>query len=179
MKIQYRLMVALAIVTGIVPTAQAAGQLQGRLNVKITIGAGCTVVNGTNNGSVNNFGDLDFGTHYDLNNVINGQSTGAAGGPMAVQCTTGTPYTVALDGGQNANGSTRRMLGGSTEYVSYALFQDTARSLPWGNNDAFGTRVSATGNGNTQAITVFGRVPSQTTPSASAYNDIVLVTVAW
>jgi len=181
MNVKSKMALAVAVVLGSAfGVAQAASQVQGQLNVKIVIGAGCTVSNSSSDGSINAFGDLDFGTHYDLNNTVDGQSTGTAGGPLQVQCTDGTPYTIALDGGQNANGSDRQMADGAGgEFVKYGLYQDAARTQLWGNNDGFGSIVSATGDGTAQDLTVFGRVPNQATPAAGNYDDIVLVTVAW
>nr|WP_232106543.1 hypothetical protein [Pseudomonas mendocina] len=43
--------------------AFSAGQLQGQLNVQITIGSGCTVTNGSSDGSANTFGSISFGDY--------------------------------------------------------------------------------------------------------------------
>jgi spore coat protein U-like protein len=39
--------------------------------------------------------------------------------------------------------------------------------------------VSGTGNGAGQTITIFGRVPAQTTPAPGTYTDTVTVTVTY
>ena len=48
----------------------------------------------------------------------------------------------------------------------------------WGTTIGTDT-VTGTGNGTAQAITVYGRVPPQTTPPAATYNDTVNVTVTY
>ncbi|WP_159564973.1 Csu type fimbrial protein [Budvicia diplopodorum] len=157
----------------------AAGTINGNLNVQLTIGNGCSVTGGSTGGSVNDFGTLNFGQYSSLANLINGQSTGTSGA-VQIQCTTSLPYTVILDNGQNASGSQRRLIGGvspSNAYISYSLFQDAARTLPWNSTGA--GILSAVGTGAAVDIIVYGQVPSQTTPAQGLYSDVVLVTVNW
>ena len=119
--------------------AFSAGQLQGQLNVQITIGTGCTVTNGTAGGSSNTFGSLSFGNYNDLANLIDGRSFGSAGGSsFGLQCSLGTAYSIALNSGQNATGGQRRMIN-SGAYVAYNLYQDSGRSQAWGDGGATGT----------------------------------------
>ena len=62
--------------------------------------------------------------------------------------------------------------------ITYGLYQDAARSNPWGNT--IGTNTAAgTGTGSNQALTVYGRVGAQTTPSRGTYSDSVVVTVTY
>jgi spore coat protein U-like protein len=95
-----------------------------------------------------------------------------------VQCTNSTPYTVALDGGTSgATDPTQRKMSKGAEKITYGLYQDSARSQGWGNTT--GQTVGGTGTGSSQALTVYGRVASQTTPSAGSYSDSVVVTVTY
>ncbi|WP_425048534.1 Csu type fimbrial protein [Pseudomonas sediminis] len=159
--------------------AFSAGQLQGQLNVQITIGTGCTVTNGAASGSSNTFGSLSFGNYNDLANLIDGRSFGSAGGSsFGLQCSLGTAYSIALNSGQNATGGQRRMIN-SGAYVAYNLYQDSGRSQAWGDGGATGTVLSGTGTGNNEEVIVYGRVPAQTTPSPGTYTDTVQVTIAW
>lgn len=162
-----------------VGTVQAAGQLQGQLNVQLTIGSGCTVTNGSDDGSNNRFGSMSFGEYPALGSIIDARSIGAGGGgSFGLQCSNGTNYSVALDTGQNASGNQRRMhLAG--EYVAYNLYQDASRSLQWGNGSNGGSVLSGSGNGTDQEIVVYGRVPSQATPTPGTYLDTVQVTISW
>lgn len=170
------MLVTASLVTG---SALASGELQGQMNVQITIGSGCTVSNGSNDGSLNTFGNMSFGEYASLDNVIDGRSVGAGGGSsFGLKCSQGTAYSVALDSGQNANGSERRM-GNGGEYVSYQLYQDAGRSQAWGNGSNGGTVLAGIGTGNNEELVVYGRVPAQATPAAGTYADTVQVTVAW
>ncbi len=63
-------------------------------------------------------------------------------------------------------------------FVTYELYRNNGRTQRWGaalNNDT----VAGNGNGANQALTVYGRVPGQTTPSAGTYNDTITVTVTY
>jgi spore coat protein U-like protein len=62
--------------------------------------------------------------------------------------------------------------------VGYQLYSNAARTAVWGTTIGTDT-VAGTGNGNAQALTVYGRVPPQTTPPAAVYNDTVNVTVTY
>lgn len=159
--------------------ALAAGELQGQLNVQLIVGTGCTITNGSESGGVNTFGSLTFGDYTSLDNVIDGRSLGNAGGnSFGVQCSLGTSYSIALDGGANASGSQRRMQSAG-EFIDYNLYQDSARALPWGDGGGTGTVRAGTGTGSNEEVIVYGRVPAQTTPSPGTYLDTVQVTVSW
>jgi spore coat protein U-like protein len=134
------------------------------MNVKITIQNECKIATPA---------DLDFGTRGVLD--ANFDATTA----LSVTCTTGQAYNVGISagGGSGATTTTRKMTGGAST-VNYTLWRDAAHTLNWGN--AVGTDTQAgTGNGAAQSITVYGRVPPQTTPAAGNYADTVTVTVTY
>ncbi|MBU1330757.1 MAG: spore coat U domain-containing protein [Gammaproteobacteria bacterium] len=169
-------LLALASATG---TALAAGQLQGQLNVQMVIGSGCTVTNGSDDGSSNTFGSILFGEYPSLNSIVEGRSIGAGGGgSFGLECSNGTNYNVALDSGQNLNGNQRRMQNAG-EFIAYNLYQDAARTVLWDDGSNGGTVLPGTGSGNDEEIIVYGRVPAQVTPSPGTYLDTVQVTVSW
>ena len=114
---------------------------------------------------------LDFGTVGLL--LANTDNTSA----LTVQCASGVAYQVGLDNGQHATGNTRR-LQGPGGLINYELYRNSARTQRWGNTLNTDTVVGS-GNGSNQNITVFGRVPNQTTPSAGTYNDTITVTVTY
>jgi spore coat protein U-like protein len=96
---------------------------------------------------------------------------------ISVQCALGIAYQVGLDNGQHATGTTRRMTGPGG-LLNYELYRNSGRTQRWGstlNNDT----VVGVGSGNTQNLTVYGRVPNQTTPSAGTYNDTITITVTY
>lgn len=141
--------------------AQAA-TASAQFNVTINIQSTCQIANATN---------MAFPAAGSLTSAVNQTST------FDVTCTATTPYTVGLDPGANASGSQRRMRGGAAEFISYNLFSDSSRLVPWGN--VSGSWVSGSGTGLATTYTVYGQVPPQTTPSPSSYTDTVTVTVTF
>ncbi len=137
----------------------------GTLGVQIQITAECRVVSANT---------LDFGSHGLL--VANVDSTSA----LTIQCTNGTPYTVGLGLGAGAGATlaARKMTGPGGATVDYTLWKDAAYTAPWGNALP-AELVSGTGNGASQAITVYGRVPTQTTPAVGTYTDTVAIEVTY
>ncbi len=102
-----------------------------------------------------------------------------AAGTLSVQCTNSTPYSVALNGGNSgASDPTKRKMSKGSETIAYGLYQNAARTQPWGSTVGTNT-VAGTGTGSNQALTVYGRVASQTTPSPGTYNNSVVVTVTY
>ena len=119
--------------------------------------------------------ELNFGTRGVLNANFDQTST------ISVTCTSGAAYNIGLDAGVNESTlddvTTRRMANGSN-YVSYNIYSNSGRSAVWGNTVSTNT-VAGTGSGSAQALTVYGRVPSQATPAAGTYTDTVTVTVTY
>jgi spore coat protein U-like protein len=117
---------------------------------------------------------LDFGTNGVLSANVDTSSV------VTLTCATSTAYSVSLDAGANPSSAgdvaTRRMKSGSN-YVGYQMYTDSSRSDVWGT--AVGDLVAGTGNGIAQTLTVYGRVPAQTTPPAGTYTDTVTVTVTY
>lgn len=146
------------------------------MDVLLTIGEGCAV-NGQSTGGVNQFGSVDFGEHSNLNLFIDAESTGATSSAIEITCNNALAYSVAIDDGQNANAGQRRVQRDGIDFVSYDLYQDSARSIRWG---AGAEAQAFTGNGTAQPVTIYGRVLSgQTTPAAGNYTDTVRMTITW
>ncbi len=102
-----------------------------------------------------------------------------ATGTASVQCTNTTPYTAALNGGNSgASDPTKRKMARGSETITYGLYRDSARSLPWGSTAGTNT-VSGAGSGSNQALTVYGRVAAQTTPSPGTYTDSVILMLTY
>jgi spore coat protein U-like protein len=132
--------------------------------VQITIQAQCVI------GSAST---LDFGTQGVLTANIDQSST------VQVQCTNTTPYNIGLDAGtgSGATVATRKMTNGAAT-INYTLYSNSGRTTVWGNTIGTDT-ISAAGNGASQSYTVYGRVPTQTTPAPNAYTDTITVTVTY
>jgi spore coat protein U domain-containing protein, fimbrial subunit CupE1/2/3/6 len=102
-----------------------------------------------------------------------------AQGSLSIQCSASLPYTVSLDGGSSgASDPAQRKMSLTGATVTYGLYRDAARSLPWGNTVGTNT-ASGTGTGVTQSQTVYGRIAAQTTPKPGSYSDSVVVTVGY
>jgi spore coat protein U-like protein len=141
---------------------------QGNASTSFTVSA--TVVSNCNVSAAN----LNFGTVGTLTSNVDASST------MNVTCTNGAPYDVGLSAG-NGTGATvtnRKMTSGGGATVNYALYQNSGRTTNWGNTVGTDT-VSGTGTGSAQALTVYGRIPSQVTPAPATYTDTIVVTVTY
>jgi spore coat protein U-like protein len=94
-----------------------------------------------------------------------------------VTCTYTTPYQVQLSAGgaPGATTTSRAMTLGASQ-VSYALYQNSGRSVNWGSNLGVDT-YSGVGTGSPQSVPVYGLVPAQATPTIGTYSDSVVVTV--
>lgn len=158
-KIEYRMDYSGSTCNATVPSSTTA---RPNFQINASVAANC-MVNAT---------DVDFGSKGNLTAVTD--STGN----VAVKCTPGTSYSVGLNGGLTGGTPTnRKMTKGGSEQITYGLYRDSARSTAWGT--ATGTTAGGTGNGATQNITVYGRVPAQTTPSPGNYSDTVVTTVTY
>jgi spore coat protein U-like protein len=116
---------------------------------------------------------LNFGSTGVLRSALDGT------GSITVTCTNAAPYTVALDGGlSGAVNPTQRKMAQGAETITYGLYQDSARTAPWGSSGGVNT-VAGTGTGLAQSFTVYGRVPAQNTPSPGTYADTVVLTISY
>lgn len=100
-----------------------------------------------------------------------------ASSTITMNCVYRTAWQVGLDNGQNAVGSTRRMLQGSNAVI-YDLYRDSAHTLRWGNTLNTDT-AAGTGTGAAQSLTVFGRVQPQSGLAVGTYSDRITVTVTY
>jgi spore coat protein U-like protein len=141
-----------------------ASSTTSNFTVQVTVTSSC-VINSTST--------LNFGSQGVLVANVDNTST------IAVQCTNTTPYNIGLDAGTGSGASVavRKLTNGSNT-INYSLHTDSGRSTVWGNTVGTDT-VSATGSGASQAYTVYGRVPMQTTPAAATYTDTITVTVTY
>jgi spore coat protein U-like protein len=103
-----------------------------------------------------------------------------ANGDVSVNCPQDTAYNIALDAGSNFY-DFRRVYNGSSGYIQYRLYKDSAYTLEWGDSDYAGTYIwgsslADTGNGLSQSHTVYGKLFGAGVPVGS-YSDTVTVTV--
>jgi spore coat protein U-like protein len=115
---------------------------------------------------------LDFGTVGLMSGALSASAT------LSVTCPPGLPYTIGLDGGlAQASNPVARQMRGPTGTVAYALYRNSARTLPWGN--LAGQTLGGTGSGAVQSVPVYGAVPQQDLPGPGEYTDTVVVTVTY
>ncbi|MBP6707394.1 MAG: spore coat U domain-containing protein [Achromobacter sp.] len=141
----------------------AAGQSTANFNVSIIIQANCTI-------AANN---LTFPPQGVLSAAVASSST------LTVTCTNTTPYTVGLSAGTGTGNteSSRHMFGAvnTTSSVGYQLYKADLTTV-WGDSTV-AARVSGTGTGAAQTLTVNGSVPAQATPAPDTYSSTVTATV--
>ena len=112
-------------------------------------------------------------------NVNFGNYTGATdtpgGSALAVNCPSGSTYTIALNAGQGsgATATVRKMTSGSNT-LNYALYQNSSHSTNWGNTSGTG-QVSGTGTGSAQTYTVYPQLSSGQQVPPGTYTDTITV----
>ena len=170
-----RMMICLAALFTAVMTAVPAayaGTATANLNVSATVTANCVL----------SASPLAFGSYDGVSANATRDLDGV--GFVSVTCTNGSAATITLGQGANpytGDGSTdaapqRRMNSGSY-FLSYALYQDAARTTVWGNTAETG--VSSTGTGSSNEISVFGRMVANQSVPAGSYLDTVVATVTF
>lgn len=149
-----------AALVGVKPASGATSTAN--LSVSVEVQPTCNVGNGT----------LNFGTYSPISGSLVDAST-----TFQLTCTKGTSATIAL--GQGANYSSGRRMSSGTEFLTYELYKESARTNVWG--DSIGTTVSVVASSSAaQTISVYGRVAaSQTTVGVGTYTDSVLITVTF
>jgi spore coat protein U-like protein len=116
--------------------------------------------------------NLSFGDYTQAR--LDGQSA------ITLACTHTTPWTVGLSQGTapGATVTTRKMTGPGGASLPYALFQDAARTVNWGNTVGIDT-VRGTGTGDEQTLNVYGRVPASQAVGSGSYQDMIVVTLTF
>lgn len=152
-----------------------AGTREATLEVSAQVAAPCVV-------RVN--AQLSF-SEYDVSSAA---PRDAASG-LTIACATRARVLVSIDQGTYPlSGSSdaiplRRMVGPDGHTLSYYLYTDAARSIPWGNTQATSVllpQVAASGGSVPEGnLTVFGRVPAGQRVTSGAYRDYVLATIRY
>jgi spore coat protein U-like protein len=143
----------------------AAASATANLGVSASVSNNCTISTAA----------LGFGS-YDP--VVAHASTNLDGnGTVTVACTKGASATIGLGLGSNASGSTRRMTDGSSNFLTYELYQDSGYATVWGNSGAGLLSPAAAPSKAARNFTVYGRVASNQDVPAGSYSDTVVATV--
>jgi spore coat protein U-like protein len=165
MRRTYLLCLSLTVLEVLAGKAALAATATATFNVQIIIASEC---------KVQSTATLNFGSDGVLD--ANNDATTTLG----IQCTQNTAYTVGLSAGvgSGATVAARKMTGSGVPTVTYSLYRDAGRTLVWGTTIGTDT-VAGTGNGAVQSVTVYGRVPPQTTPPPDTYVDTITATVTY
>jgi len=147
---------ALAVCT---PGARAATATT-NFNVTATVLTSCSV----------SAADLAFG-NYDAASTTDA----SANSTISVTCSLLTPYTISLNNGGNASGSTRRMGSGASR-LTYEMYRDAAQTGIFGTVASL-LGVSGVGTGFAVPTTVYGKIPKNQAVAPGSYADQITVTV--
>jgi spore coat protein U-like protein len=140
------------------------------MTVSVTVASTCTV-------SAN---PLNFGTYQP------GQGNMSASTTLAVLCSKGAPFSVALNAGTGGAGVTQRLMAMGANRLQYNLYTTAAHTTVWGDGSQSTATVSGVGRGlaNGAAVTqtVYGQVPdtaANVSLSPGLYSDTITVTVSY
>jgi spore coat protein U-like protein len=100
-----------------------------------------------------------------------------ATGTVTVTCTKGAVAKVGLGAGSNAQGTTRRMIGGTSAFLNYELYKDNTHSTVWGDTIDTSLDIPAAPNRNPRNFPVYGRVAAAQDATVGSYTDTVVATV--
>jgi len=130
------------------------------------ISASCTVT-ATN---------LAFGTYTATSaTALTGTST------VNVYCTSGTPYTVALNIGSGGGTFAARDMANGANLMSYNLYTGAAHTTIWGDGTTSTSTVAGTGVGvlTSSPNTVYGNIPIAQDLPPGTYTSTITVTVTY
>ena len=163
--IAFRCGAALALATYLLTssTASFAGQAGTSFTVSATVLDACSVT----------ASDLAFGNYLPTNgSAVTATST------VEVTCTSGSDYTIALDGGTTTTDvSARAMTDGASHNLEYGLYTTGGYTTLWGDGTGSTATQGGTGNNLAQEYTVYGQLPAGQFVPAGSYTDMVGVTV--
>lgn len=164
------------LVSFFLATAAAAGTGTSTLTAQTSVNTNC---------SVSTTG-ITFG-NYDPLIVHKTTNLDISTAQITITCVKGTAPTIALGLGNNASGSTRRMIDApSGDFLNYELYQPSgvnpgdACSFPgtvWGSAGANLFSATAAPNKNSRSYRVCATVFAGQNPSVGSYADVVVVTV--
>jgi spore coat protein U-like protein len=151
-------------------SAAAGTTATATIMVSTTVASTCTV-------SAN---PLSFGTYQPGEGSMSGSTT------LAVRCTKGAPFSVALNAGTGGGTVTQRLMSMGASKLQYNLYTTAAHTSVWGDGTQSTATVSGTGRGlmSGAAITqtVYGKVPDSPANvdlTPGLYTDTITVTVSY
>lgn len=115
-----------------------------------------------------------------------GQGNMSASTTLAVRCTRGAPFSVALDAGSSGGSVAQRLMSMGASRLQYNLYTSSAHSTVWGDGTQSTATVSGIGHGLTSAAaithTVYGQLPDSPANvdlAPGLYTDTITVIVSY
>jgi spore coat protein U-like protein len=163
----WRCVAALLAVAALAASAGAsAGTATGTFTVQATIASACLVTANT----------LNFGAYSPTSaTALTGSTT------IDVNCTSGSPFTAALNVGSGGGAFTGRTLLSGSNTLTFNLYRDAAYTQVWGDGTGSTFTVAGTGSGllTANTITVYGQVPISQDKPVGTYSSLVTVTISY
>jgi spore coat protein U-like protein len=144
----------------LLPASCLAASTTTTFNVTATVQTSCAV----------SAADLAFG-NYDAASATDTTATST----VTVTCSLLTPYTISMDGGQYASGSTRR-LGTGANRLTYEVYRDPTMTNVFGTVAAT-LGVTGVGTGFSAPTIIYGKIPKNQAVVPGSYSDQITVTV--
>ena len=151
------------------PSMAVAGNTSTTFQISASVPSSCTISTTA----------LNFGT-YDR--VIGSNVTAT----VTTNCSVNASAQIMLGQGLNSdtassNDSPLRRLknenGGTINYLSYTLYQNSGKTTIWGNST--NTGVNVVGNGNNQVSSVYGAITAGQSLPAGTYTDTVVANITF
>lgn len=105
-----------------------------------------------------------------------------ANGTINATCSNGVVYNLALDGGKGGI-ATRKMAGaasGNADFLFYNIYTTSAKTVIFGDGTTGnGSKITVTGNGNSQATTIYGSLLTNQYVTPDNYSDSLTVTMTY
>jgi spore coat protein U-like protein len=156
---------ALLAATLLCSNPAVAGSAVTSMPVGATVEAACTV----------SATDLEFGAFSPFDGARDATAS------IFATCSNGTMFDLSLDAGTGtgATAATRRMTHATSgNLLDYGLYSDPARSEPWGDELKLNT-IEGEGDGSTQQLVVYGRIPDPTLAAVGTFSDTITLTVSY
>src|SRR5260370_34716358 len=118
------------------------------------------------------FVPLNFGTY--VGTLLTGVNS------ATVTCPFGQPYTIGRNAGTGVGATTtiRKMSGPAGATLNYQLFQNSARTINWGNTTGVDT-LSGTGTGSAQTTYVYSQVTAEAFAAPGTLTGTISPATAW
>ena len=145
-------------------TAVASAQVGGNVNVSASVSRNCRVT----------ITSISFPAYDPVNANATAELSGA--GNLNVACTKGVAPEITLSLGSNADSSTRRMVNGTTEFLTYELYQPDGSTV-WGAAQTGAFTADPAESRAARDFQIVGRVPGGQDAAAGNYADTVVATV--